>query len=37
MIVFYWEFKMKVIIFDIDDTLIEWKKEFIFALKNVLK
>lgn len=28
---------MKVIIFDIDDTLIEWKKEFIFALKNVLK
>lgn len=28
---------MKAIIFDVDDTLIEWKKEFIFALKNTLK
>jgi len=27
---------MKAIIFDVDDTLIEWKKEFIFALKDVL-
>lgn len=28
---------MSVIIFDIDNTLIEWKDEFIFALKSVLK
>lgn len=28
---------MKAIIFDVDDTLIEWKKEFIWALKKVLK
>lgn len=28
---------MKAIIFDLDDTLIDWKPEFIFALKDVLK
>lgn len=28
---------MKAIIFDLDDTLVDWKPEFIFALKEVLK
>lgn len=28
---------MKAIIFDLDNTLIIWKEEFIFALKNVIK
>ena len=28
---------MKAIIFDLDNTLIDWKDEFIFALENVLK
>lgn len=28
---------MKAIIFDIDNTLIKWKDEFIFALSNVIK
>lgn len=28
---------MKAIIFDVDNTLIEWKDEFIFALTNLLK
>lgn len=28
---------MKAIIFDLDNTLIDWKDEFIFALNNVLK
>ena len=28
---------MKALIFDVDNTLIMWKDEFIFALKNVLK
>ena len=28
---------MKAIIFDVDDTLIKWKKEFISALEKVIK
>lgn len=28
---------MKAIIFDVDNTLIEWKDEFIFAITNLLK
>lgn len=28
---------MKAIIFDVDNTLIEWKNEFIFAITKVLK
>ncbi len=28
---------MKAVIFDLDNTLIDWKDEFIFALENVLK
>lgn len=28
---------MKAIIFDVDNTLIKWKDEFIFAITNVLK
>ena len=28
---------MKAIVFDVDNTLIDWKDEYIFALKNVLK
>ena len=29
--------RVKAIIFDLDNTLIDWKDEFIFALENVLK
>ena len=28
---------MKAIIFDVDNTLIDWKDEFVFALRNLLK
>lgn len=28
---------MKAIVFDVDNTLVDWKDEYIFALKNVLK
>ena len=28
---------IKRIIFDLDNTLIEWKSEYIFALENTLK
>lgn len=27
---------IKRIIFDVDNTLLEWKEEYIFALKNTL-